>query len=120
MSLVIMFWAFLAPIHSLLMITGTLVLIDTITGIWKAAKLKEKITSYRLRQTITKGAAYMLAILVSLLLDIVTGSAGMISRTVGGLIAMVEAKSCFENLRVITNIDIWKAILEKIQPPKDQ
>lgn len=119
LGIVVMFWAFLAPIHSLLLITGSLVIIDLITGIWKAITLKEKITSYKLRQTITKGAAYMIAILVGLLLDTVTGSAAMISRTVGGLVALVEAKSCFENLGMITNIDIWKAVLDKLQPPKD-
>lgn len=119
LGLVVMFWAFLAPIHGLLLITGALVLIDLATGIWKAVKLKEKVTSYKFRQTITKGAAYMLAILVALLLDTVMGTGGMVSRTVGGLIALSETKSCLENLGAITNIDLWKAVLTKLQPPKD-
>lgn len=115
----IAFWTFVAPIHTLLALTGSLVFIDLITGIWKALKLKEKVTSFKLRQTITKGAAYMFALLVAIILEKATGGGEMISRTVGGLVALVEAKSCFENLGAITDIDIWKAVLTKIQPPKD-
>lgn len=113
-------WAFFSPVHSLMTMTGALVILDLFTGIWKALKLEEKITSFRLRQTVTKGLGYMTAIVVAFILDRLTESDTMVSRTVAGLIALVEAKSCSENLHVITGLNLWSAILAKIQPSKDQ
>jgi hypothetical protein len=45
--------AFFLPISGILLMIGVLIAIDTFTGIWKANKLKEKITSRKLSSIIS-------------------------------------------------------------------
>lgn len=119
-GLVVMFWAFLAPVTTFIHLIGVLVLIDLFTGLWKALRKKEKITSYGLRATVSKSLAYMLSIIVAFVLDRILGSDDLLSsRTVGGLIGCVETKSVLENLAEITGINLWSAILEKLRPSKE-
>lgn len=111
-------WAFLAPAHTLIFATGTLVLLDLITGIAKAMKNGDKITSNRMRHTITKGLMYQLAILAAFMLDTVMDMGLMASRVVAGVIGIVECKSVLENVEAMTGANIWAAVLEKLKPPK--
>ena len=46
--------AFFLPISGILLMIGVLIVIDTVTGIWKAKKIGEKITSRRLSAIISK------------------------------------------------------------------
>jgi hypothetical protein len=47
MQLLAVVSAFFLPISGILFLIGFAILVDTITGIWKAKKLKIKITSQR-------------------------------------------------------------------------
>ena len=44
LTLISICFAFFLPISGILIMIGVLISIDTITGIWKAKKIKEKIT----------------------------------------------------------------------------
>lgn len=112
-----MVWAFLAPVQILMIATGALVLFDMITGIAKALKGKQKVSSNRMRHTITKGLAYQVAILTGFLLDTVMGLDMVASRVIAGVVCVVEAKSVLENVETITGTSIWKALIDKLKPP---
>lgn len=111
--------AFLAPIQKVLFAVGFLIITDTITGIWAAVKEDQKIQSFKLRRSITKSAAYLLAIVCgyvtqNLLLD----NAIPIVTVVAGLIGATESLSVYENLTRITGVQFKQKVLEILQPPK--
>lgn len=113
-------WAalFLAPIKPVLFAVGFLVLVDLITGLYASHKRNEKITSNGIRRTITKTLAYMAAVICSHVMETVFLNGIPVVKVVGGLIAITEFQSLMENISSITKIDLWKAILEKLQGQK--
>ena len=107
--------AFLAPIHTFMIAVGVLITIDLATGLWRASKRKEKISSKGLRRTITKMFAYQGAIITAFLLESVfLGDIIPVVRIVAGFIAITEGKSIYENLGVITGLDFWSLIKEHL------
>lgn len=96
---------------------GTLVMADFVAGIWASAKRKQKITSRRMRETVSKSIAYQMAIIIGFILDGLIGTTDVfIARVIAALIGLVEAKSVFESLTAITGLDFWAVIMEKIKP----
>jgi hypothetical protein len=61
--------AFFLPITGILFLIGFSILVDTITGIWKAKKLKIKITSRGLSAIISKLMLYEVAVILFYLID---------------------------------------------------
>jgi len=61
--------AFFLPISGILIMIGILIAIDTFTGIWKANKLEEKITSRKLSSIISKLALYEVTVISELLMS---------------------------------------------------
>ena len=61
--------AFFMPISGILIMIGVLISIDTFTGIWKANKLEEKITSRKLSSIISKLALYEITVIMFFLID---------------------------------------------------
>lgn len=109
--------AAILPVKPLMLGVGILVLMDMILGVWAAKKRREKITSKKLRNTVTKGVAYQLGIITGFMLDsIIQTDNVLIARAVASLVGIVEAKSAFENLHIITGVNVWTAILEKMKP----
>lgn len=115
LSALIASWAFLAPIHGCLLAVGMLLLFDWITGIAKALKAKEPITSRWWRATIGKASAYGIAVLTGFFLDN-SISLDVAARAFTAAIAITEAKSIAENLKVLTGIDLWAAVADKLKP----
>lgn len=118
LPVVTMAWAFIQPIHGLIFATGGLVLLDMATGIAKAVKKGgwKKIRSRRMRETIGKGALYMIAILAAFFLDYIT-KMDISARAVAGVVALTEVKSILENVGEMTGIDVLQAVLSKLKPP---
>lgn len=109
-------WAFLAPIHGCLLAVGMLLLFDWVTGMAKALKAKQPITSRWWRETIGKAAAYGVAVLTGFFLDN-SISMDVAARAFTAAIAITEAKSIAENLKVLTGIDLWAVVADKLKPP---
>lgn len=107
--------AVLSPVKSIMIAALFLIIMDFITGIWAALKLKEEITSFKMRRTIVKCVVYQLAIIVAFVMETFLLNDIPLAKVIGALIAITEGKSFFENVRKITGTDFWALILSKIQ-----
>ena len=125
--------AFFLPISGILIMIGVLIVIDTVTGIKKANKLKEKITSRKLSAIISKLALYEMTVIMFFLIDrfilndiVLTffSVAFMLTKIVALVLASVEVISINENIKVIStkNLDLWqsaKALFARAKEVKD-
>ena len=125
--------AFFLPISGILLMIGVLIVIDTVTGIKKANKLKEKITSRKLSAIISKLALYEMTVIMFFLIDrfilndiILTffSVTFMLTKIVALVLASVEVISINENIKVIStkNLDLWqsaKALFARAKEVKD-
>lgn len=113
-------WAFLVPIHTLLVVATLLVLADATTGILAAHKRKEPITSAGMRRTVSKLLIYQGAILVGFLIEVMMSGALPVAKLIAGCISAVEGKSCLENLDTVNGSPIFKAIIDRIGSKNDR
>ena len=120
LTLISICFAFFLPISGILLMIGVLIVIDTITGIWKAKKLGEKITSRKLSSIISKLALYEVTVIMFFLIDkfilndiILTffSVEFMLTKVVALVLASVEVISINENIKVIStkNLDLWQS-----------
>lgn len=108
--------AFTTPIHGLMAGVGFLIFADLITGIWRAWKKGEKITSSELKRTISKCLLYNLAILSGFVIEYLgVGQFVPVSKIIASTIGVVEFKSMLENFEAITGISVWEELKSKVQ-----
>ena len=119
LTLISIFFAFFLPISVILIMIGVLISIDTITGIWKANKLGDKITSRKLSAIISKLALYELTVIMFFLIDqfilndiILTffSVPFMLTKIVALVLASIEVMSINENYKVVKGIDLWQSM----------
>lgn len=103
-------FAILAPIHSLMIATGCLIIIDLITGVWRAIKAKERVTSNKLRRTLSKIVSYQLCLITAFILETYIVQGVPFIKITAGLVSLTEGKSIFENLHKITGINILSSL----------
>ena len=98
---------------------GVLICIDTITGIWKAKKLGDKITSRKLSSIISKLGLYELTVIMFFLIDqfilndiILTffSVPFMLTKVVSLVLASIEVMSINETYKVVKGIDLWQSM----------
>lgn len=108
--------SFLTPIIPLLLIVGMSIFFDTITGVLKAKKKKEKVTSRKLSQIISKMVLYQSAVILFygiekyMLSDIIgmfTSVPLLLTKLVSVTLTFIEIKSISENLKAGWNFDLW-------------
>lgn len=116
--LIAVIMTFLLPVQGTLILVGSLLVADLITGIWKSKKSKQGITSKRLRSSITKMIMYSVAILCTRGLEFNFSLMEAIhaAEAVSLYICIVELKSIYENVGEITGIDIWNYLRKKLEP----
>ena len=130
LTLISICFAFFLPISGILLMIGVLIVIDTITGIWKAKKLGEKITSRKLSSIISKLALYEVTVIMFFLIDqfilndiILTffSVPFMLTKIVALVLASVEVISINENIKVIStkNLDLWQSAKALFARAKD-
>lgn len=107
-------WVYLAPVHSVLIAISVLVLLDLITGCMASIKQKKKITSSGFKATVTKTFIYQCSIIVAMVMETYLLPGTPVIKVVVALITMTEAKSFFENVEVLTGIDFWGKMTDKI------
>ena len=107
--------ATLAPIKTLIIACGVIILADTITGMMAAKKRGEKINSAEMRRSLSKMVVYQIAIISGFVLqkymleDLIP-----VAKVVGGVIGMVEFKSILENVSTIAGQDILQMVIDKL------
>ena len=119
LTLISICFAFFLPISGILIMIGVLISIDTITGIWKAKKLGDKITSRKLSAIISKLALYEITVIMFFLIDkfilndiILTffSVPFMLTKVVALVLASIEVMSINENYKIVKGIDLWQSM----------
>ncbi len=120
--------AFFLPITGILFLIGFAILVDTITGIWKAKKLKIKITSRGLSAIVSKLFLYEMAVILTYLIDYYIlndiilqffSVPLMLTKILSLVLVSIEAISISENYKAVKGIDIWSALKNLLQRSKE-
>lgn len=110
---------FFAPIQGLLISVGTAIALDTIFGIAKAIKLKDKITSRKLSNIVSKFVLYQAAVLLIFTID--TFLLGeffklwfsipfFFTKIVTIILIFIEAVSIKENFEEAFNVNVFRML----------
>lgn len=119
LTLISICFAFFLPISGILLMILVLITVDTITGIWKARKLEDKITSRKLSSIISKLALYETTVIMFYLIDkfilndiLLTFFTVpfMLTKVVSLVLASIEVMSINENIKVVKGIDLWQSM----------
>jgi hypothetical protein len=119
LTLISICFAFFIPISGILIMIGVLIAIDTFTGIWKANKLNEKITSRKLSSIISKLALYEITVIMFFLIDrfilndiMLTffSVPFMLTKVTALVLASIEVMSINENYKIVKGIDLWQSM----------
>lgn len=95
--------AFFQPIYIMWILLFMAVGIDTLSGIAAARKRKERITSFRLKDTVIKLFLYVSLVAIVFGIEVVCLWNLPLSNIVAAFILFAEAVSVAENIDVITN-----------------
>ena len=118
-KLIMIILSFFMPIIGILILIASCVLLDTITGIWKARKLKQPITSRRLSSVMSKILLYEATVILFYLIDYyllneIVVSFFSIDMLVTKMLALVlvsiEIISINENYKAVKGIDLWASL----------
>jgi hypothetical protein len=110
---------FFAPIQGLLISVGTAIALDTIFGISKAIRLKEKITSRKLSNIVSKFVLYQAAVLLIFTIDVFLlgeffklwfSIPYFFTKVVTIILLFIEAVSIKENFEEAFNVDVLKML----------
>ena len=111
--------AFFLPITGILFLIGFAIVIDTLTGIWKAKKLNIPITSRKLSAIISKLMLYEIAVILFYLIDrfilndiILTFFSVplMLTKILALVLVSIEVMSINENYESVRGINMWTAM----------
>ena len=111
--------AFFLPISGILFLIGFSILVDTLTGLWKAKKLKIAITSRKLSAVISKLFLYELAVIGFYLIDyfilndiilMFFSVPLMLTKILALVLVSIEVMSINENYKAVKGLDIWQAL----------
>lgn len=111
--------AFFLPISGILFLVGFTIIVDTLTGIWKARKLKIPITSRKLSAIVSKLFLYELAVIGFYLIDkfilndiilVFFSVPLMLTKILALVLVSIELTSINENYIRIKNISIFQSL----------
>lgn len=122
--------AFFAPIAPLLLTVGLFILGDTVLGIYRAKKKKEKITSRKLSNIISKMVLYQGAVLLFFMLEkfildefimMFINIPLFLTKIVAATLCVIEIKSMDESFISIYGFSVWdrfKGFLKRAKSTK--
>jgi hypothetical protein len=120
--------AFFLPITGILFLIGFSILVDTITGIWKAKKLGIPITSRKLSAIISKLMLYEVAVILFYLIDrfilndiilVFFSIPLMLTKILALVLVSIEVMSISENYKAVKGIDLWASLKNLLQRSKE-
>ena len=119
---------FLMPISGLLFLVGFVIILDTITGIWKSYKQKVKITSRGLSAIISKMLLYQVTVILFYMIDSFILNAIMLkffsvplllTKVLALILISIELMSINENVIAVKGLNIWQAMKNLFARAKD-
>lgn len=108
--------AFLLPIKPMIVLVLTMIVLDTISGIWKARKIKEPITSSKLSRIVTKMILYITCLIMvyaleEYILSEFVSIFSTIEHTLTKLVALflctIEIVSLNENVQAVYGVNFF-------------
>ena len=111
--------AFFLPISGILFLVGFAIFLDTLTGLWKAKKLKIPITSRKLSAVVSKLFLYEIAVIGFYLIDYFIlndiimkffSVPLMLTKILALILVSIECISINENYFAIRQISIWDSM----------
>ena len=119
MQLLAIVSSFFLPISGILILIGVSVILDTLTGVWKARKLGTSITSRKLSAVISKILLYEVTVMLFYLIDyyilndivLTFFSVELMTTKILALVLVsIEIISMNENVKSVKGIDIWQSL----------
>ena len=110
---------FFMPIFGLAGLIGFVIVLDTVTGIWKAKKQKQKITSRRASAIVSKMALYQITLVTFFLIDhfimndIIKHFFSvdlLLTKVLALILVSIEVMSINENYKAVKGLDLWQAM----------
>ena len=111
---------YFAPIAPLIHVVVLFIFLDWCFGMYASIKNKETIVSHRLRKTIEKFACYTMSIITAYIFQVEIMSWLSLTNLVAGFIAAIELLSIYENIKLITGLDIATRIKDYIMSQIDK
>jgi len=120
--------AFFMPITGLMFLIGFAIFVDTITGVWKAKKLKQPITSRKLSTVISKMLLYEVTVILFYLIDyfilndiVLTFFSVplMLTKMLALVLVSIEVVSINENYKAVKGLDLWVSAKNLITRAKE-
>jgi len=127
-KLMAMLWAFLMPISGLLFLVGFVIVLDTVTGIWKSYKNKVKITSRGLSAIISKMLLYEVTVVLFYMIDtfilnnIILQFFSvdlLLTKVLALILVSIEVMSINENYKAVKGLDLWQSMKNLFARAKD-
>lgn len=102
----------IAPVLSIMATIVGLLLADFITAIWATVKINgwRSVSAKRMFDSIPKLILYNLALLTTFFVQHYIIDGIPMIKVIGGFIALIELRSIYENIRLVTNVDLWNSI----------
>lgn len=119
LKLLAMISAFLMPISGLLFLVGFVIVLDTITGIWKSIKHKVPVTSRGLSAIASKMLLYQVTVILFYMIDhfilnkIILQFFSvplMLTKVLALILVSIEVMSINENYKAVKGLDLWQAM----------
>ena len=110
---------FLMPISGLLFLVGFVIVLDTITGVWKSIKHKVPITSRGLSAIISKMLLYQVTVIMFYMIDqfilnkIILQFFSvelLLTKVLALILVSIEVMSINENYKAVKGLDLWQAM----------
>lgn len=120
--------AFLMPISGLLFLVGFVIVLDTITGVWKSMKNKVKITSRGFSAIISKMLLYEITVVMFYMIDqfilnnIILQFFSvelLLTKVLALILVSIEVMSINENYKAVKGLDLWQAMKNLFARAKD-
>ena len=119
---------FLMPISGLLFLVGFVIVLDTITGVWKSIKQKVPITSRGLSAIISKMLLYEVTVIMFFMIDqfilnkIILQFFSvelLLTKVLSLILVSIEVMSINENYKAVKGLDLWQAMKNLFARAKD-
>lgn len=120
-------FAFLAPIKMLLLCVGAAIFADTVMGIYRSKRQKQKVTSRKLFGFVRKNFVYLSAVILTFILEkhllgefvkLVSGIDLLLTKLMAILLVSIEVKSIDESYNVIFGHSLFDKLKSLIRSAK--